>query len=476
MSTTIVKGQKADLTKNNPSLTQVLIGMGWRNAGSVDVDFSAFVLGVTGKVSRDEDLIFYGNPIGANRAVSLVIGDKQHVAGQMDREQVVVNLRTVPAEVVKIAFSLTIYEGEKRKQSFSQIDDAYIRIIDPSNGIELIRYNLGKDFSVETAVVVGELYRHNSDWKFNAIGSGYAGGLGALCRSFGIEVKEDESKQSSSAPTPQPPATPLVQPDKPANKQPLNLNLNRPSNNQPSNHQSGQPSNQSQDQQQSQQSNQPLNLNRPNNEAANVPPAGGSINLHKIELKKRGDSINLQKNSGNLGEILINLNWDQKKKKAGWFGGGSNLDLDLACLYELKDGSKGVVQALGNSFGSLNRPPFIALDGDDRTGTVKTGENLRINGNMIKEFKRVLVFAFIYEGAANWAEANGVVTIKQSGGPDIEVRMDEHEKNKGMCAIALFENVKDQTFSVEKLVSYFGGHKNMDEAYRWGLKWVAGSK
>lgn len=148
----------------------------------------------------------------------------------------------------------------------------------------------------------------------------------------------------------------------------------------------------------------------------------------------------------------------------------------MACLYELKNGSKGVVQALGNSFGSLTRAPYISLDGDDRTGTVKSGENLRINGNMLKEFKRILVFAFIYEGAANWAEANGVVTIKQSGGPDIEVRMDEHEKNKGMCAIALIQNVNDQTLSIEKLVSYYAGHAKMDEAYKWGLRWVAGSK
>ncbi|MCU6794129.1 TerD domain-containing protein [Paenibacillus sp. WQ 127069] len=460
MAISVVKGQKADLTKNNPSLTQVIIGMGWRNANGVDLDFSAFVLGANGKVSRDEDLIFYGNPVGANHAVSLTTGDKRNMAGLTDREQVTIQLGNVPAQYSKIAFTLTVYEGEKRKQNFAQVDDAYIRIMDPASGSELLRYNLGKDFSVETAVVVGELYRYNSDWKFNAIGSGYSGGLGALCNSFGIEVKEEEIK-APTPPTPQPP--PIVQADKPpANNPPLNLN--RPSQ---------QPNNPPQQ--------QPLNLNRPSREPAQippaptVPPAANPINLNKIELKKRGDTINLQKNSGSLGEILVNLNWDQKKK-SGWFGGSSNLDLDLACLYELKNGSKGVVQALGNSFGSLTRAPYISLDGDDRTGTVKSGENLRINGNMLKEFKRILVFAFIYEGAANWAEANGVVTIKQSGGPDIEVRMDEHEKNKGMCAIALIQNVNDQTLSIEKLVSYYAGHAKMDEAYKWGLRWVAGSK
>jgi tellurite resistance protein TerA len=424
----LIKGQKADLTKTNPSITSVLVGMGWRNADGVELDFSSFVVGADGKVTRDEDLIFYGNPAGANSSVTLMTGTKLSIAGQTDREQVTVQLGNVPGQFAKIAFALTVYEGEQRKQNFSKIDDAYIRIVDPATGNELLRYNLGKDFSVETAVVVGELYRYNNDWKFNAIGSGYSGGLAALCTSFGVEVGED--------PKPASPPQPVVQEQKPA---------------------------------------RPPIVIPPVNQPPAAPPANNPINLNKIELKKRGDTINLQKNAGSLGEILINLNWNQKKK-GGWFGGGSNLDLDLACLYELKDGSKGVVQALGNSFGSLTRPPFIALDGDDRTGTVKTGENLRINGNMIKEFKRVIVFAFIYEGAANWAEAAGVVTIKQSGGPDIEVRMDEHERNKGMCAIAMIKNVNDQTFSIEKLVSYYAGHKQLDEAHGWGMRWVAGSK
>lgn len=173
--------------------------------------------------------------------------------------------------------------------------------------------------------------------------------------------------------------------------------------------------------------------------------------------------------------MLINLNWNQRQS-GGLFSRKGGVDLDLACLYELKDGRKGVVQALGKAFGSLQQPPFIMLDGDDRTGSVKSGENLRINGSRVAEIKRVLIFSFIYQGVTHWSEADGVVTIHQGDGPDIIVNLDEHNNRKGMCAIALIQNVGDETFSIERLVQYFSGHQEMDQAYSWGLRWVAGSK
>ncbi len=207
------------------------------------------------------------------------------------------------------------------------------------------------------------------------------------------------------------------------------------------------------------------------------------VNLSKIELTKKGQSINLTKsNTQSIGEILVNLNWNQQTKKSGGilstlFGkGNAGVDLDLGCLYELKNGQKGCVQALGNSFGSFRSFPYIELDGDDRTGSVSSGENLRINGNMIKDIKRILVYSFIYEGVANWSQADGIVTLKYPSGPDIEVKLDEHRNGKIMCAIAMIENVNDETFKVQRLVEYFNGHQDMDHAYRWGMKWVAGSK
>ncbi len=200
-----------------------------------------------------------------------------------------------------------------------------------------------------------------------------------------------------------------------------------------------------------------------------------SINLtkgHKVNLRKSGSS--------GLGEILINLNWNSRPQKQGFFaslfGVNQGIDLDLGCLYELKNGKKGTVQALGNSFGSLTRAPYIALDGDDRTGASAAGENLRIDGNRIADIKRVLVYTFIYEGIANWQQANAVVTIKYPGAEDIIVQMDSFNSSEKMCGLVLFENVSDTTFSVEKIVQFFPGHSALDNAFHWGLKWVPGRK
>ena len=200
-----------------------------------------------------------------------------------------------------------------------------------------------------------------------------------------------------------------------------------------------------------------------------------------INLQK-GQKVNLTKKSGSLGEISINLNWQQplKKKEKGFFskifGGSDAIDLDLACLYEMKDGSKGVVQALGDCFGSLRDFPYIALDSDDRSGSSANGETMRVNGAKISEFKRILVFTFIYEGAANWQEAQGGVTLKGPGSEDIIVKRDEYGSNKILCAIAMLENQNNETFSVEKLVRFFNGHEDLDRAYNWGMQWVEGSK
>ncbi len=189
----------------------------------------------------------------------------------------------------------------------------------------------------------------------------------------------------------------------------------------------------------------------------------------KVDLRK-GQKVSLVKGNHGLGEILINLNW---KQPTGLFA--RPIDLDLGCLFELKDGSKGTVQALGNAFGSLNAPPYIALDGDDRTGSSVGGENLRINGQMVPKIKRILVYTFIYEGIANWKGAEGIVTVKCPGSPEIIVRMDEYGSNLPLCAIAMLENVND-TLCVEKLVSFYQSQRYADQAFGWGMHWTAGRK
>ena len=189
----------------------------------------------------------------------------------------------------------------------------------------------------------------------------------------------------------------------------------------------------------------------------------------KVSLKKGGQT--------GLGEILVNLNWNAKPKGLlGGIFGGQGIDLDLGCLFELKDGRKGVVQALGNAFGSLTQPPYISLDGDDRTGAVAAGENLRIDGNKIGTFKRILVYTFIYEGVANWRQADATVTIKYPGAEDLIVKMDSYNSNDRMCGLVLLENLNDETFSVETIVQFYTGHPALDAAFHWGLRWQAGRK
>ena len=192
MPISLKKGQKVDLTKTNPGLTKICIGLGWDvnkyDGGSAfDLDTAAFLLGENGKVREQGDFVFYSNLSHASGAV-VHQGDNLTGEGEGYDEQIIVALSKVPVDVTRIAFTATIYDAEERKQNFGQVSNAYIRVVDTANNNELIRYDLGEDFSIETAVVVGELYRNGSEWKFNAVGSGFQGGLTALCGNYGIDV------------------------------------------------------------------------------------------------------------------------------------------------------------------------------------------------------------------------------------------------------------------------------------------------
>lgn len=192
MAVSLSKGQKVDLTKGNPGLSKIIVGLGWDTnkydgGADFDLDAAAFLLAANGKVASDSDFVFYGNLKHSSGGVEHM-GDNLTGEGDGDDEQIKVNLAAVPASVDKIAFTVTIYEAESRKQNFGQVSNAYIRIVDETSNAELIRYDLGEDFSVETALVVGELYRNNGEWKFNAIGSGFQGGLKALCQNYGVNV------------------------------------------------------------------------------------------------------------------------------------------------------------------------------------------------------------------------------------------------------------------------------------------------
>lgn len=192
MPISLQKGQKVSITKGNPGLNKVVIGLGWDvnqfdTGGDFDLDTAAFFLADSGKVSKQEDFVFFGNlkhPSGCAEHM----GDNLTGAGDGDDEQIRLSLSMVPANITKIAFSVTIYDAEVRRQNFGQVNNAFIRIYNEETGEEILRYDLGEDFSIETAAVFGELYKNNDEWKFNAIGSGYQGGLAALCANFGVEV------------------------------------------------------------------------------------------------------------------------------------------------------------------------------------------------------------------------------------------------------------------------------------------------
>lgn len=191
MAINLSKGQKVDLTKSNPGLSKVVVGLGWDTnkydgGQDFDLDSSVFLLDASGKVASEADFIFYNNTVGAAGAVEHT-GDNKTGEGEGDDEAVNIDLSAIPASIEKVTFAITIHEAEARGQNFGQVSNSYVRILNAGSNEELIRYDLGEDFSIETAIVVGELYRHNTEWKFNAIGSGYQGGLGSLVKDFGLD-------------------------------------------------------------------------------------------------------------------------------------------------------------------------------------------------------------------------------------------------------------------------------------------------
>jgi len=401
------KGQKIPLNEN------FLTVKFERPDSALEIDTAAFLTQSNGKVAADEDFVFYGNP--------------RHNSGAVEHKNdaIEIDLSRIPRHVEKISLTATIYDADKRRQNFSMIRNARLKIFGGRG--EIATFPL-ENFTVETAIVLGEIYRYKGNWKFNATGAGFSGGLAALCNDFGIEVSDVQSPPSPPEPPPR-------------------VDTRR------------------------ERSRDMRREERPRIDTNREPPPP-----KKVELRK-GQKISLVKKGATLGEIVINLNWSQPEPKRGFFGrfASRGIDLDLACLFELNDGSIGAVQALGNHFGELNYPPYIALDGDDRTGSVAAGETIRVNGKFADKIRRILIYTFIYEGAANWEEAKGVVTVNCPGSPELIVRMDEYGSRKHTCAIALLENVGG-TFSVEKVVEFFDDSEQMDRAFDWGLRWTIGSK
>lgn len=332
-----------------------------------------------------------------------------------ETHRLTLHLQRVEQAIKKIVLCSTIFQGNLTGKAFKEVNKITVLLKDFITGIEIAVFTLDTSAFSETALIFAEFYRHQNNWKFRAVGAGFVGGLEPLAKSYGVEVGQGEGGNPSAKPVPA--LEPAAAPAKP-------------------------------------------------------------INLSKITLEKKGQSISLDKKpQGQLGKIHINLNWNsQPVKSPGLFSRkAAGIDLDLGCLYEFLDGKVGGVQALGNSYGNLLRPPYIELDQDDRSGASVTGENLVINGDYWHLFKRILIFTFIYEGVPNWSHVDAKITLKNTDQADIEVRLDSHRADQTMCAIAMLENVENRVV-ITKLVDYFKGHQAMDTAYQWGLKYTPGSK
>jgi tellurite resistance protein TerA len=408
------------------------IAVSMATAGGDVYDYCCFGVDKNGQLSDDRYMVFYNQ----TRSPGGEIRYEPSAHGAV----FALSLNSLPASIDKLVFTVSI---DGRKGVMGNIRSHTLDIWQDGNAALQMRLT-GADFLNERAIISMEIYRKDG-WRFSAVARGFNGGLGDLLRAYGGE----EATSAPPAPQPQPaPPQPVRRPaSTPPAPQPQPQPIRRPEPPKP----------------------QPAPTPTPAPPPKPEPP-------QKVELRK-GQKVSLRKRGKNLGEIVINLNWNQPTSRGGLFGfKPAAVDLDLGCLYELKDGTKGCVQALGKAFGSYDKVPYVSLDGDDRTGAAVSGENLRVNGAKIPLIRRILVYTFIYDGAANWREAAGVVTVKCADGQEIIVRMDEYGSNLGMCAIALLENDHDETLSVEKVVKFFKGHSQMDAAFHWGLRWVRGTK
>ncbi|MGW4022404.1 TerD family protein [Streptomyces sp. NPDC005009] len=422
---------------NTPVPTTALrVDVGRRSGPGVpDADASALLL-TGGKVRSDDDFVFYNQPVHASGAVR---HEGKRDAGGRVTDTLLVDLARVEPGIETVILAASCDGG-----TFGQVQDLYIEVKDAANGTVAARFD-STGATTETAFVLGEFYRRQGAWKFRAVGQGYSSGLEGLATDYGITV--DEPQHAPAAPAaPVAPAPPVAPP----------VTMSPP-------------------------------VAPPPPSAPPTPPA--PVRLTKVTLTKAAPSVSLTKQGGTSGALHVNLNWEVRKQFSGWAGKlgrpvamHSDLDLDLCALYELTDGRKGVVQALGNAFGALHQPPFIHLDGDDRTGAVSSGENLTVNLDHKHLLRRVLVFVTIYEGARSFADLHATVTLRPQHGAPIDFSLDECTVPSTVCALALITNTGGGELVVQREARYLvpergvSPQRTVDHAYGWGMNWTPGRK
>ncbi|MFF5184434.1 TerD family protein [Streptomyces sp. NPDC000345] len=428
---------------NTPVPTTALrVELGWRpGPGVPDVDASALLL-AGGKVRSDADFVFYNQPAHSSGAVR---HEGKRATGDRVTDTLVVDLARVEPAIETIVLAASADGG-----TFAQLPGLYIEVREAARDTVAARFD-STGATVETAFVLGEFYRRQGSWKFRAVGQGYGSGLEGLATDFGITV--DEPQRAAQPPVPQaPPPPPLsVQPTVPA---------------------------------------LPVTVPPVHHTPPPPPPAPPTtpVRLTKVTLTKAAPAVSLTKQGGTSGVMRVNLNWEVRKQFSGWGGKHgravalhNDLDLDLCALFELADGRKGVVQSLGNAFGALHRPPYIHLDGDDRTGALADGENLTINLDHRNDFRRILVFVTVYEGARSFADLHATVTLQPQFGAAVDFSLDECTVPSTVCALALITN-NGGDLIVQREARYLvpergvSPQRTVDHAYGWGMNWTPGRK
>ncbi|MGC9500278.1 TerD family protein [Streptomyces sp. WG7] len=435
---------------NTPVPTTALrVELGWRSGPGVpDADASALLL-VGGTVRSDADFVFYNQPAHSSGAVR---HEGKREAGGRVTDSLLVDLARVEPAIETVILAASSDGGP-----FGRVPDLYIEVRDAARNTVAARFD-NPGATVETAFVLGEFYRRQGAWKFRAVGQGYDTGLEGLATDYGISV--DEPPQAPPAPPQAPPAAPPA-PAVPTATTPPSAPPATPV---------------------------PRSAAAAPSPPPTAAPSAEPVRPTKVTLTKAAPSVSLTKQGGTSGALRVNLNWQVRKQFSGWarkLGRPAalhdDLDLDLCCLYELTDGSKGVVQALGNAFGSLHQPPFIHLDGDDRTGAVTTGENLTVNLDHKQHFRRILVFVTIYEGARSFADLHATVTLQPQHGAPIDFSLDECTVPSTVCALALITGTGSDLV-VQREARYLvpergvSPQRTVDHAYGWGMNWTPGRK
>ncbi len=425
----------------------VRVELGWQaGQGVPDADASALLL-VGGKVRSDADFVFYNQPAHPSGAVSHE--GKQH--GPTVLDVLSVRLAQVEPQIETIVLAASTTGG-----TFRQFRGLYVRVLDAANGAELARFD-SADATTETAFVLGELYRRQGAWKFRAVGQGYDSGLAGLATDFGISVDDEPAPaqpHTPQRPTPPPPAQQYAPPP------PAQQYAPPP----PAQQQHTPP---------------PPPQIAPPPRQHTPPPA--PVNLTKISLTKEAPTVSLTKSGVTGGTMRVNLNWTTARG-AGLFGRKRNsLDLDLCCFYELINGAIGSVRALDRRFGDLHNPPFIRLDQDDRTGSSATGENLDINLDFTKFFRRILVFTSIYEGARDFRGVQATATLYPVNSAPIEMTLDGCVDDSRDAVLAVIENMNGElvvrrecTFIRPPAGQPGAGVAEIARLYNWGFDIRAG--